>query len=40
MSVKHIESLSVGAGDFQAGEFQAWFIEIKCADGKTLQSKG
>ena len=26
MSVKQIESLSIGAGNFQASEFQAWFI--------------
>ena len=26
MRIKFIDSLSVGAGEFQAGEFQSWFI--------------
>ena len=31
MSVKHIDSMCVGAGEFQASEFQAWFI-VEFAD--------
>ena len=26
MRIKFIDSLSVGAGEFQASEFQSWFI--------------
>ena len=26
MKVNFIDSLTIGAGEFQAGEFQSWFI--------------